>query len=218
MEHFIRHDSSSWIGTFLLDRSSLLVVISFIFILPPALLPQMDHLRFTSFISIGAIAYLIAAVGPHHSEDMQLFFHIPTDGACKLADTATYTCSTIHQCVIERDPMKYIYDNLTACMDLCEHCPVVESSHHVAFCHTCNVQFKAFTFTAGAFFSLPFFCFSSTCQVQFVPILAEMKEPTKKNVITVLNWSFIAIAIIYVLAGTTGYYSFCGYIVIVQIN
>lgn len=70
MEHFIRHDSSSWIGTFLLDRSSLLVVISFIFILPPALLPQMDHLRFTSFISIGAIAYLIAAVGPHHSEDM----------------------------------------------------------------------------------------------------------------------------------------------------
>ena len=69
MEHFIRHDSSSF-GTFLLDRSSLLVVISFIFILPPALLPHMDHLRFTSFISIGAIAYLIAAVGPHHSEDM----------------------------------------------------------------------------------------------------------------------------------------------------
>ncbi|KAK8801282.1 hypothetical protein WA171_004428, partial [Blastocystis sp. BT1] len=192
MEHFIRHDPSSWIRTFMLDRSSLLIVISIIFILPPALLPRMDHLRFTSFVSIGAITYLI----------MALFFHVPTDGACSLADTATYICSSIHQCVIEQDPMKFVYDNLTTCMEMCEHCPVVESSHH----------FKAFTFTAGAFFSLPFFCFSSTCQVQFVPILAEMKEPTKKNVITVLNWSFITIAIIYVLAGTTGYYSFCGYI------
>lgn len=62
MEHFIRHDPSSWIRTFMLDRSSLLIVISIIFILPPALLPRMDHLRFTSFVSIGAITYLIMAV------------------------------------------------------------------------------------------------------------------------------------------------------------
>lgn len=49
--------------------------------------------------------------------------------------------------------------------------------------------------------------------MQFVPVLAEMKEPTKKNVITVLAWSFLSISIIYVIAGVTGYYSFCGYIV-----
>lgn len=49
--------------------------------------------------------------------------------------------------------------------------------------------------------------------MQFVPILAEMKEPTKKNVITVLAWSFLSISVIYVVAGLTGYYSFCGYVV-----
>lgn len=49
--------------------------------------------------------------------------------------------------------------------------------------------------------------------MQFVPVLAEMKEPTRKNVITVLAWSFLSISIIYVIAGVTGYYSFCGYIV-----
>lgn len=69
------------------------------------------------------------------------------------------------------------------------------------------------TFATGAFFSLPFFCFSSTCQVQFVPILAEMRQPTKKNVITVLAWSFASITIIYIIAGLAGYYSFCGYVV-----
>ena len=62
MEKFLGSvDSSSWMYWFV-DRSSLLSIITLLFIIPPALLPRMDHLRFTSFISIGAIAYLLFAV------------------------------------------------------------------------------------------------------------------------------------------------------------
>ena len=50
--------------------------------------------------------------------------------------------------------------------------------------------------------------------MQFVPILAEMKEPTKKNVLTVLAWSFLSISVIYITAGLAGYYSFCDFIVL----
>ena len=62
MEKFLGPvESSSWKSWFV-DRSSLLMIITLFFIIPPALLPRMDHLRFTSFISIGAVTYLIISV------------------------------------------------------------------------------------------------------------------------------------------------------------
>lgn len=62
MEKFLGPvDVSSWKYWFV-DRSSLLTIITVLFIIPPALLPRMDHLRFTSFVSIGAIAYLLISV------------------------------------------------------------------------------------------------------------------------------------------------------------
>lgn len=106
--------------------------------------------------------------------------------------------------MIESDPTHYLYSNLTQCLDQCEHCTAPSGLAHT---------FSPFHYAAGAFFSLPFFCFSSTCQVQFVPILAEMKDPSKKNVLQVLVYSFIGIFVVYIIASLTGYYSFCGYTV-----
>ena len=64
MEQFLEPvDSSSWEFWFV-DRSRLLIIITIIAIIPPALLPRMDHLRFTSFVSIGAVAYLLVSVLP----------------------------------------------------------------------------------------------------------------------------------------------------------
>ena len=128
---------------------------------------------------------------------------MPHTGACTLSDTASFICKSA-ECVIENDPRKYIYTNLTSCLEQCEHC-----TSPTGLAHT----FSPIHYTAGAFFSLPFFCFSSTCQVQFVPILAEMKEPSKKNVLKVLTYSFLMIFVVYVIASVSGYYSFCGYTV-----
>ena len=64
MEQFLGPaDSSSWEFWFV-DRSRLLIIITIIAIIPPALLPRMDHLRFTSFVSIAAVAYLLVSVVP----------------------------------------------------------------------------------------------------------------------------------------------------------
>lgn len=133
----------------------------------------------------------------------QLALKIPKTGACSLADTATYICKAGH-CAIDTDPAQFIYSNLTACLDQCEHCSAPSGVMH---------KFSPMHYAPGAFFSLPFFCFSSTCQVQFVPILAEMEKPTKKNVLKVLFMSFIGIFVIYVIASLSGYYAFCGYTV-----
>lgn len=64
---------SSWMYWFV-DRSSLLSIITLLFIIPPALLPRMDHLRFTSFVSIGAIAYLLIAVSTSHPFEISSSF------------------------------------------------------------------------------------------------------------------------------------------------
>ena len=98
----------------------------------------MDHLRFTSVIANICVIYLLIAVSYLSITNIQLGFHLPREGACHLAESATYTCSTLKHCVIERDPMHIVYENLTQCMDMCQHCPMPEKISHGVSGDDCN--------------------------------------------------------------------------------
>ncbi|KAK8790862.1 hypothetical protein WA158_005493 [Blastocystis sp. Blastoise] len=174
----------------LTSRTFIFLVVSVVFILPPCLFKNLDALKFTSLVAIIFIIYL----------SIVIIVQAPWSDSCQLASIANYSCKA-SQCIIESNPLVASTD-VSQCIEMCEQGSVTGDS---------RLDLNSFLFTLSSFFSLPFFGFSNCCQVQFVPILARLREPTSKRVNIVIYSSFIVVFIVYCIDAFAGYWSFCGF-------
>lgn len=121
---------------------------------------------------------------------------------CALAEKAHYICQDA-TCVIEANAKEATCASLSACVKSCQAgvSDVIKS----------NLQ--GFIISRNIFLALPVFCYGHCSQVQFIPILSDMEQPTKKRVTLVIFIAYIIIFAVYSINSLAGYMSFCGYAV-----
>lgn len=175
-----------------MSREFVLIFVTLFIILPPSLLKKITALRFTSFLAISGILYLTIVM---------LSQAIHTD-PCGLAAAAKYICNQ-GVCQIEANAAAATCNGLSACVKTCQGgvSDIVRSTSN------------AFIFSRNIFLALPIFCYGHCSQVQFIPIVADLKEPTKKRVSAVIFFAYVLIFCVYTLNSLAGYMSFCGYAV-----
>ena len=174
----------------LISRESVLIFVTNVFILPPSLLKKITALRYTSFFAILGIIYVTIVM-------LSMSIEIKP---CDLALSANYICNN-GVCEIEANALQATCRGLNACVQTCQQGvsdPVRSSSH-------------AFIFSSTIFLALPLFCYGHCSQVQFIPIVADMKNPTKARVSVVIFFAYVLIFAIYTLNSLAGYMAFCGY-------
>ena len=174
----------------LISRESVLIFVTIVFILPPSLLKKITALRYTSFFAILGIIYVTIVM-------LSMSIEIKP---CDLALSANYICNN-GVCEIEANALQATCRGLNACVQTCQQGvsdPVRSSSH-------------AFIFSSTIFLALPLFCYGHCSQVQFIPIVADMKNPTKARVSVVIFFAYVLIFAIYTLNSLAGYMAFCGY-------
>ena len=175
-----------------MSREFVLIFVTLFIILPPSLLKKITALRFTSFLAISGILYLTIVM---------LSQAIHTD-PCGLAAAAKYICNQ-GVCQIEANAAAATCNGLSACVKTCQGgvSDIVRSTSN------------AFIFSRNIFLALPIFCYGHCSQVQFIPIVADLKEPTKKRVSAVIFFAYVLIFCVYTLNSLAGDMSFCGYAV-----
>ena len=173
----------------LISRESVLIIVTIVFILPPSLLKKITALRYTSFFAILGIIYVTIVM-------LSMAIEIKP---CDLALNANYICDG-GVCEIEANALQATCKGLSACVKTCQQGvsdPIRSSSH-------------AFIFSTNIFLALPLFCYGHCSQVQFIPIVADMKKPTKVRV-SVVIFAYVVIFAVYTLNSLAGYMGFCGY-------
>ena len=175
---------------FLFSREFVLIVVTLFVILPVALQKKITALRYTSFFAIIGIIYItIVMVG-------QALRIQP----CELASSAKYICES-GTCVIEPNAMSATCPNLASCVNSCQS----------GVWDTMKSKLHAFIFSRNIFLAMPVFCYGHCSQVQFIPILSDMKKPTKTRVTLMIFLAYILIFTIYTINSLAGYMSYCGY-------
>ena len=178
----------------LISREFILIFMTIFVIIPIALQKKITALRYTSFLAIAGIIYLTIVMVAQALEIEP----------CDLARSAHYICKD-EVCEIEAN----IYD--AACKGL-DHC--VQSCQHGVWDYA-KVTSHSFIFSRHFFMALPVFCYGHCSQVQFIPIISDLKEPNKKRVSIVITIAYLIIFAVYCINSLTGYMSFCGYAVLV---
>lgn len=179
----------------LVSREFVLIFVTIFFILPPSLLKKITALRYTSFFAILGIIYLTVIM-------LSMAIEIRP---CELASTANYICNN-NVCEIEANAFKATCKGLDTCVQTCQggvSDPLRSSS-------------KAFIFSSNIFLALPIFCYGHCSQVQFIPIVADMKRPTRSRVSAVIFFAYVLIFSVYTLNSLAGYMAFCGYSVDIE--
>ena len=177
---------------FLFIREFVLIVVTLFIILPIALQKKITALRYTSFFAIVGILY-ITIVMVAQALRIQ---------PCELANTAKYVCES-STCVIEPNDLSATCPNLASCVKTCQG----------GVWDTMKSQLHAFIFSRNIFLAMPVFCYGHCSQVQFIPILSDMKKPTKTRVSVMIFLAYILIFTLYTINSLAGYMSYCGYTV-----
>ena len=177
---------------FLFSREFVLIVVTLFIILPIALQKKITALRYTSFFAIIGILY-ITIVMVAQALRIQ---------PCELANTAKYVCES-STCVIEPNDLSATCPNLASCVKTCQG----------GVWDTMKSQLHAFIFSRNIFLAMPVFCYGHCSQVQFIPILSDMKKPTKTRVSVMILLAYILIFTLYTINSLAGYMSYCGYTV-----
>lgn len=176
----------------LISREFILIFVTIFIILPIALQKKITALRHTSILAISGIIYLTIVMVAQAIEI----------DSCDLAKTANYICSS-DTCVIEPNIYSATCKGLEACVKSCQH----------GVWDTAKITVTSFIFSRNVFMALPVFCYGHCSQVQFIPIISDMKQPNRKRVSLVIVIAYIVIFSVYAISSLTGYMSFCGYTV-----
>ena len=156
---------------------------------------KITALRYTSFLAICGIIYLTVV----------MIVQAVSANPCELAEKANYACNQ-DTCEIVADVTSALYTKLSDCVKTCQ------KGESDAF----KITLHSFIFSKNIFMALPVFCYGHCSQVQFIPIISDMKEATKRRVTIMIFFAYLLIFAVYTVNALTGYISFCGYTVRVR--
>ena len=191
LEQFL-HSRVSTDFYFLFSREFVLILVTLLIILPIALQKKITALRYTSLFAIVGILYITIVMV---SQAIEI-------EPCQLAQSAHYACEK-STCVIDPNDVTATCKDLATCVKDCQSgvWDAVKSKLH------------SFIFSRNIFLAMPVFCYGHCSQVQFIPILSDMKNPTKSRVSLMIFFAYVLIFTLYSINSLAGYMSYCGYAV-----
>lgn len=176
----------------LISREFILIFMTIFVILPIALQKKITALKYTSFLAIAGIIYLTIVMVAQALEIKP----------CDLAQTAHYICNA-DVCEIEANIYSATCKSLEACVNTCQH----------GVWDKAKITSQSFILSRHIFMAMPVFCYGHCSQVQFIPIVSDLKQPSRKRVSIVITIAYLIIFAVYCINSLTGYISFCGYAV-----